>query len=95
VVGEHLGQRLRLRATDWTDALDRALELGRARETSYRNGDGERVDVAFTCVETLDLLDADLANGREVYAERFPLRERKPYVRDIDPAASRPTHTGV
>jgi len=53
------------RARDPFDAFDRALEVGRARETEYRNHLGQRVRWALAEVSTIDRIGRRL-DGAEV-----------------------------
>jgi hypothetical protein len=61
------------RAREFPDARERALAIGRSRETSYVGGTGRDVLVRFQGVETLDILGAEIADGREVYSESVDL----------------------
>lgn len=63
-------------------------------EQDYTNGAGERVRWQLELVETLDELDAELADGREVYAE--PCVQSKDAA-DVTgrPEDSRPGASGV
>jgi len=55
-------------AKDFDDALLRALDLSRAMESTYLNGDGQEVRWRFIGVETLDQL-GQITDGREVWSE--------------------------
>jgi hypothetical protein len=55
------------RAADRSAAFQRALEIGRNREESFVNGDGDWVVWRFAEVVTLDELRADDLDGAEVY----------------------------
>jgi hypothetical protein len=59
-------------ARDFDDGRERALNLFLAKETSYINGDGEKVDWRLIQLDTLDELGERIADGREVYAEQLP-----------------------
>lgn len=57
------------RSTSFAAATKRALELGISKERTYHNGDGQEVRWRLVRIETLDQLDDELIDGREVYAE--------------------------
>jgi hypothetical protein len=82
------------RAADWESARARAIELGRAAEDSYANADGQRVERQLMRVETLDLLDEELVDGREVYAELVSVGDEA-LDAVLNPEDSRPTQSGV
>jgi hypothetical protein len=82
------------RAGDWESARLRAIELGRAAEDTYDNPNGQRVEQRLVCVETLDLLDDELVDGREVYSEPLPVGE-EPVDAVLHPEDSQPTQSGV
>lgn len=67
-----------IRANDFADAFRRTLDVGRAQERTYANGDGVKVRWAFTTVISLDALGGELTDGAEVYSEPLDL--------EIDPA---------
>ena len=73
------------KAKDSEAALQRAIELGRAQETSHLNVYGERVDFRLLEVETLDCLGRRLRDGREVYFETSPVGDEPT---DLDPEKS-------
>jgi hypothetical protein len=81
------------RAQDWKSARARALELGRAAEEAYFNGDGQRVERRLLQVQTLDLLGDEIVDGREVYFE-VVFAEEQSDVADR-PEESTPSQSGV
>src|ERR1044072_2369126 len=48
------------RARDFDQAFERALEIGRAQEKSYRNGTGQNVRWALVEISTLDYVGRKL-----------------------------------
>ena len=57
------------RAQDWETAFERALSLGRTHESEFTNADGASAKWRLAQVVTLDLLEGDTLDGREVYSE--------------------------
>lgn len=53
------------RAKDFQDAFQRALELGRAQETEYKNGKGQKVRWVLAEITTLDFIGRKI-DGKEV-----------------------------
>jgi hypothetical protein len=79
------------RARNFGQAFRRVLQLGRARETEYRNDKGQRVRWALVKVWNLDWVGPK-ADGREV-ASRLHYhtsKRRIPPGRVFDPEKSRP-----
>jgi hypothetical protein len=62
-----------IRGKDFEDAFRRALEVGRAQERTYVNGDDVRVRWIFTSVVSLDALGRELTDGTEIYSEPLDL----------------------
>lgn len=86
-----------LRSDSFEAAFARALELGRAAETEYLGGTGERVRWRFKEVVTLDVLQAADLDGVEVHSQFTPLGddERYGFDHEFQPEASQPGQTGV
>jgi hypothetical protein len=86
---------LLLRAGDYEAAFQRALALGRAREESYLNGDGQRVVWRLVEVISLDQLGSQIEEGMEVYSEpvELPKGASIAFGAEFAPEASRPTQT--
>ena len=57
-----------IQAAHRDDAFARALEIGRRKEETYVNGDGETVVWLFAEVPTLDQVHADELDGAEVFS---------------------------
>jgi len=83
-----------LRADGHEAAFAAALARGRSMEQDYKNGANERVRWQLELVETLDELDAELADGREVYAEPCAWSEISADLTER-PEDSRPGGSGV
>jgi len=56
------------RATDFDDAFERALEVGRAQEEEYRNGAGQLVRWRLEELLSLDMIRAESLDGAEVHS---------------------------
>lgn len=82
------------RAGDWDFARTRAMELGRTAEDAYKNADGQRVERRLMRVETLDLLDEELVDGREVYSEFVAVGD-EPVDAVMSPEDWPPSQSGV
>jgi len=86
-------------ARDFERAFHRALDLGRAMETSYRNAANGRVRWRLAEVVTVDMLGGAIADGREVYCE--PRSPRGTATANAvsptthKPEESQPTQSGV
>ncbi|GEL95435.1 DUF4288 domain-containing protein [Cellulomonas composti] len=85
------------RAADWAEARERALQLGLGAERSYPGGTGEQVRWRLEAVETIDLLGAEIVDGREVYAEPVDLDfgEAVAFDAEFRPEESEPGQSGV
>lgn len=86
-----------LRSDSFESAFTRALELGRAEETEYVGGTGERVRWRLKEIVSLDVLKATELDGIEVHSEFKPLKddERYGFEHVFQPEASQPHQTGV
>ncbi len=82
------------RAAEWDSAFARALEIGRQMEESYRNVQGEPVTKRLLAISTLDQLDNELIDGREVYCTRGSLVSNE-LVAEPRPEESKPRQSGV
>jgi len=58
-----------LKASDRESAKARAIDVAARYRDEYRNGDGELVRWIPKAIETLDMFEADLSDGQEVYFE--------------------------
>jgi len=85
------------RAEDFAEAKQRALDLGRSMETTYRGGTGQEVRWRLETIETLDLLGDTITDGREIYSEptKAPAGMAIPFDAKFDPANSTPGQSGV
>ena len=85
------------RATDFDDAVTRAVDLGSAAEREYRNADGRLVRWRLTAVMTLDQVGPGDLDGAEVWSQFTPIppEEKVGFEHVYHPAASRPGQAGV
>ncbi len=61
-----------LRATNDTEAFEKAMALGRNEETSYKNGDGQSVFWEFVGLISLEpLMDDAIEDGTEIKSHLF------------------------
>lgn len=81
------------RASDHEMAFREALARGRAMEQDYVNAAGERVQWRLELIETIDELDDEIGDGREVYSEPLPAPES--HGSFARPEESRPGSSGV
>lgn len=83
------------RASDFQGAFQRALELGRGQEQSYRNAEGQRVQWKLVRVISLDQIQSESLDGAEVYSEPVALSEGDsiPFAAEFEPEKSAPTQT--
>jgi len=86
-----------LRCDSFETAFARALQIGRAAETEYLGGTGERVRWRLKEVATLDVLQGEDLDGVEIYSEFTPVGDHERYGFDhaFQPEASQPNQTGV
>jgi hypothetical protein len=86
-----------LRSHSFEAAFTRALEIGRAAETEYLGGTGERVRWRLKEIVTLDALQAAELDGIEVHCQFMPLSDNERFAFDhvFQPEFSNPDHTGV
>ena len=84
-------------ASDFDAALRRAVDLGRAAETTYTNADGEFVRWRLSEVLTLDQLGRGDLDGAEVYSEPVDLPQGLSIEFDhrFAPEHSQPGQTGI
>jgi hypothetical protein len=84
------------RARDYDAAFARALVLGRARETTYRNGDGQRVRWLLAEIRTLDQIGATLDGAQVLGGLRHEMADQPlgPRTR-FRPEQSKPVQTGA
>ena len=84
------------RARSYPLAFKRALALGRAAETEYRNERGQRVRWAFVEVTTLDQVGKGV-ESREVSSRLHARTETKPvpFGRRFHPERSQPQNSGI
>lgn len=80
-------------ASDHEDAFRKALARGRAMGQDYVNTAGERVQWRLELVETIDELDDEIGDGREVYSEPLPASASQGSI--ARPEDSRPGSSGV
>lgn len=85
------------RSDGFEAAFARALEIGRAAESEYLGGTGERVRWRLKEIVTLDVLQATELDGVEVYSQFTSLANDEHYSFDqtFRPEVSKPHHTGV
>jgi len=84
-----------IRSSDFEAAFARALERGRELESAYQNLNDETVRWSLERVETIDQLEHEITEGREVYSEpadSIPPSSRFP---QPDPKSFPPTQSGV
>jgi len=79
------------RAKDYVHAMDRALELGRARETNYKNDKGQRVRWTMVEIRNLDCIGPEV-DGKEVASvvHYRTSKKRIPPTRVFHPERSKP-----
>ncbi|WP_437305469.1 DUF4288 domain-containing protein [Sorangium sp. So ce388] len=84
-----------LKASDFSDAMRRALELGKTHEQEYLNFEGKRVRWLLASVISLDLIGDELMDGVEVYSEPVDIRagESVDFDHKFSPEESEPTQT--
>ena len=84
-------------AADFDDALQRAVDLGRAQETTYTNPDGEVVHWRLSEVLTLDQLGRGDLDGAVVYSEPvdLPPGTSLEFNHRFTPELSQPGQTGI
>lgn len=82
---------------DYALAQERALAIGRSKETTYTNGDNKQVKWKLESIETLDILGEKIEDGREVYSEfqEISSENEVPFTTEFHPERSKPTQTGV
>jgi hypothetical protein len=101
VEGEGATRRSRsvvvLRASDWPEAKQRALDVGRSMERSYLGGTGQAIRWRLEAIETLDMLGDTITDGREVYSEPVKLSSKEviEFNKIFEPENSDPGQSGV
>ncbi|HET7045667.1 MAG TPA: DUF4288 domain-containing protein [Gaiellaceae bacterium] len=86
---------LRAPEADWDRAFKRALEIGHRMERSYANDEGKEIAWRLGAVLTLDQLEDEIADGRELYFARSSGDGVALTPDDLQPDEERPTQTGV
>jgi hypothetical protein len=66
-----------VRALNWDDAFNRAVEIGRQMEETDRISYGEVVDKRFLAIRTLEQLGTELTDGTEVFRALAPVATGK------------------
>lgn len=84
-----------LRANNFGAAFNKALALGSAKQTEYRNADGNLVIWKFKEIISLDVIASDNLDGAEIYSEPIHLGagEIIPFETEFDPRTSKPIQT--
>lgn len=86
------------RSTDFDAAFARAIEIGRAQESNFVNGDGRRTQWRLADVVALNLLGSgELGDAIDVHSEPAPMQDadRVPFDTVFHPELSEPETTGV
>jgi hypothetical protein len=84
-----------LKAVDFRNALQYALEAGLKDEKTYANGDGKQVRWRLASIISLDWIGDQLADGQEVYSEPVDVSEDQvvAFEHEFHPETSQPTQT--
>lgn len=85
-----------VRATNWDDAFQRFLNIGRNKETSYKNWHEQETRVRFISIRTMDMLEEQDLDGVEVSC--VPLDGDDPqftFETPVSPEDSNPGQLGV
>ena len=84
-----------LKAVGFKDAFNKALSIGRALQNEYLNAHGQRVQWKLVKVISLDIIQSEDLDGREVYSEPIHLNDenRIPFETKFDPESSEPIQT--
>jgi hypothetical protein len=84
-----------LRAADFDEAFQRAVSVGHASEKKYRNLEGQLVQWVFSEIVSLDVIQSEDLDGKEVYSEPIHLSNERaiPFKTAFNPAASKPLQT--
>ncbi|MEP6695313.1 MAG: DUF4288 domain-containing protein [Pseudonocardiales bacterium] len=85
------------RAEDFPAAKARAVEIGLSMERTYTSNTDEEVRWRLVNIETLDMLDDEISDGREVYSEPVSLAPGTtiPFDMEFQPASRAPGQSGV
>jgi PAS domain-containing protein len=82
------------RASDWDDAFERALALGRSHEERYVNANGDEIRWRLKEVLSLDLVARNRIDGAEVHCMTGRLAaEERNSEGVLDPEGSNPGQT--
>jgi hypothetical protein len=82
-----------LSADGWEEARQKAILLGRSREETYLNSDGQRVRWAFDRLITLDCI-GDIHDGVEIYSQSAEIGDPSvSYDHEFHPEAVDPTQS--
>ena len=82
-----------LKAANWDDARTRALDLGRAKEKTYRNSENRQVRWALERLVTLDEL-GEIVDGLEIYSQPSNLGiQAVPFDQEFRPELTEPTQS--
>jgi Domain of unknown function (DUF4288) len=84
-----------LKAVDFDVAFDRAISIGYASEKEYRNSQGQLVQWKFKEIISLDIIQSEDLDGREVYSEPIHLANENmiPFETEFSPKTSKPLQT--
>lgn len=84
-----------LKALDFGNAFQRALEVGLKNEKAYTNGDGKEVRWKLASIISLDWIGEEFVDGQEVYSEPVIGQEDRavPFEYEFHPETSNPTQT--
>jgi hypothetical protein len=84
-------------ANDRDGAWNEALKIGEGLNTSYDNGDGERIRFAFLGVLTIDELGEEIRSGVEVHFTTHDFDQPIPVSADAEffPNRIRPSMAGI
>jgi hypothetical protein len=80
------------KASDFGEALRKFLQIGRQKETAYKNYLGELIKKRFSEIKTLDIIASCDLDGAEI--QSTPIFESDPTMTMdglLDPGSSKPT----
>ncbi|XXU32036.1 DUF4288 domain-containing protein [Sorangium sp. So ce887] len=83
------------KASDFSEAMRRAVEMGKVHEQEYLNAEGWRVRWVLASIILLDLIGDELTDGAEVYSEPVEINadEAVGFDHQFFPDKSEPTQT--